>query len=286
MKPLKPEDIISTDKLREAIDLLCPEKKQELINASYDIRGSSLLTDTERDAEEYTLCVMALFERIIKAVPMDADNMCQYIRNMEPKAEEDEDNLPPPWAANETVDPLLMAQIQLETAFKFEDPKEQAEAVKNLVVAVQEKRNAAARENPKPDPELDDYNDTKLTSAVVTYQTCIQYGHPIPTDVSNAIFDVLWDIHIEHATCKFDKCIMKELYNDSPDKDALVAEMKRLWDKYIASGRLVSYYQERYNDDIRKYTLEKLVHLLYTRFTRIFATAKQHERNNLLNKLP
>ncbi len=144
MKPLKPEDIIPEDKLREAIDLLCPEKKQERIDASYDIRGSSLLTDSERDAEEYTLCVMALFERIIKAVPMDADNMCLYIRNMEPKKEEDEDNLPPPWQANETVDPLLMAQIQLETAFKFEAPKEKAEAVKNLVVAVQEKRNAEA----------------------------------------------------------------------------------------------------------------------------------------------
>lgn len=144
MKPLKTEDTISADKLKEAIDLLCPEKTQELIDASYDIRGSSLLTDTERDAEEYTLCVMALFERIIKAVPMDADNMCQYIRNMEPKKEEDENNLPPPWQANEMVDPLLMAQIQLETAYIREDPKEQAEAVKNLVVAVQEKRNAEA----------------------------------------------------------------------------------------------------------------------------------------------
>ena len=142
MKPLKTEDTIPTDKLREAIDLLCPEKKQELIDASLDMQGR--FTDTEREAEEYTMCVMALFERIIKAVPMDVDNMCQYIRNMEPKKEEDEDNLPPPWQALETVDPLLMAQIQLETAYRYEDPKAKAEAVKNLVVAVQEKRNAEA----------------------------------------------------------------------------------------------------------------------------------------------
>lgn len=102
MKPLKPEDIIPEDKLKEAIDLLCPDKKQDLIDTSYDIRGSSLLTDTERDAEEYNMCVMALFERIIRAVPMDADSMCLYIRNMEP--EEKKDDPPPPWQANETVD--------------------------------------------------------------------------------------------------------------------------------------------------------------------------------------
>ena len=284
MKPLKPEDIIPANNLTKAIDLLCPEKKQELANASYNIRSSSLLTDTECDAEEYNMCVMALFERIIRAVPMDADNMCLYIRNMEP--DEKKDDPPPPWQAREMVDPMLMSQIQFETAFIHEDPKEQAEAVKNLVVAVQEKRNAEARENPKKDHEIDNDSNTKLTSAVVTYQTCIQCDKPIPTDVSNAIFDALWDIHIEHATCKFDKCIMKELYNDSPNKDALVAEMKRMWDTYIASGRLVSYYQERYNDNIREFTLDKLVHLLYTRFTRIFATAKNYERNNLLGKAP
>lgn len=39
---------------------------------------------------------------------------------------------------------MIVAQIQLENAYRFEDPKEQAEAVKNLVIAVQEKRNAEA----------------------------------------------------------------------------------------------------------------------------------------------
>lgn len=54
----------------------------------------------------------------------------------EPKKEEDkkEEELPP-WAANETMDPVELAQIELQCAVKFDDAQGIAEATANLATA-------------------------------------------------------------------------------------------------------------------------------------------------------
>ena len=49
----------------------------------------------------------------------------------EPKKEEEL----PPWAANETMDPVEMAQIMLKTACKFDDAEAIAEATADLATA-------------------------------------------------------------------------------------------------------------------------------------------------------
>lgn len=50
---------------------------------------------------------------------------------VEPKKEEE----PPPWAANETMDPVELAQIELQCAVKFGDAQGIAEATANLATA-------------------------------------------------------------------------------------------------------------------------------------------------------
>ena len=51
----------------------------------------------------------------------------------EPKKEDKKEEELPPWASNETMDPVELAQIELQCAVKFEDAQGIAEATANLV---------------------------------------------------------------------------------------------------------------------------------------------------------
>ena len=51
----------------------------------------------------------------------------------EPKKEDEKEEELPPWASNETMDPVELAQIELQCAVKFEDAQGIAEATANLV---------------------------------------------------------------------------------------------------------------------------------------------------------
>ena len=54
----------------------------------------------------------------------------------EPKKEEEKpEEERPPWWSNETMDPVELAQIELQCAAQHEDPKEIAEATANLATA-------------------------------------------------------------------------------------------------------------------------------------------------------
>lgn len=54
----------------------------------------------------------------------------------EPKKEEEKpEEERPPWWGNETIDPVELAQIELECAVQHEDPKGIAEATANLATA-------------------------------------------------------------------------------------------------------------------------------------------------------
>ena len=53
----------------------------------------------------------------------------------EPKKEEEKKEELPPWAANETMDPVELAQIELQCAVKFGDAQGIAEATANLATA-------------------------------------------------------------------------------------------------------------------------------------------------------